>query len=101
MNAKEITKDPLILTLIGLMVVFSLTATAVLLIAQGPSVDSTTAQNASQLQVTSNPGSTDNLQAAPLQLQSDGNTASQSDKGSAAQLQPQGSLTPEQLNNLQ
>ena len=101
MDAKEFTRDPLILTLAGLVLVLGLTTVAVLLILKRPQVESATSQPGQELQVTSNPGSTNNLQAAPLQLQSGTGTGNQSDNGSTAQLQPQTNLTPEQLNNLQ
>lgn len=101
MDTKEFTRDPLILTLTGLALVFGLTAVAVLLILKSPQVESTTSQPGQELPVTSNPGSTKNLQAVPLQLQSGTGTGNQSDNGSTTQLQPQTNLTPEQLNNLQ
>lgn len=101
MDAKELTTDPLVLTLVGLVLMLGLTAMAVLLILKSPQTDSTTSQSGQKLQVTSNPGSADSLQAVPVPLQSGKNAVGQSDSNSTIQLQPQGQLSPEQLNNLQ
>lgn len=101
MDTKEFTRDPLILTLAGLVLVFGLTTVAVLLILKSPQIKSTTSQPGQELPVTSNPGSPNNLQAVPMPLQSGENVIGQSEKSSAAQLQPQSQLSPQQLNNLQ
>lgn len=100
MQVADWRRDPIVIVLFGLIVIFALVAWAVLLLGRdGQSIDSTTTVGP-VLPVVTNQGQPNSLQASPLPLQS-GTTAGQSDGNATRQLQPQTQLSPEQLNSLQ
>ncbi len=100
MQVADWRKDPIVIVLFGLIVIFALVAWAILLLGRGDQpIDSTTTAGP-VLPVVTNQGQPDNLQASPLPLQS-GAITGQSDSSATGQLQPQTQLSPEQLNALQ
>lgn len=101
MRFYDIYKKPAVLVIFGMAVILILSIIGGWQIIRSSSSSVNKTSSDERLPIESTTGSIDNLQAAPVPLQAGDYDSGQAAKSGANQLQPQQSITPTQLQDLQ